>query len=41
MDQTRYLASVFGFDRDTVAVPAHGDDRILQIGTERTVDQRR
>ena len=34
VDQTGYLASVFGFDRDTVAVPAHCDDRILQIGAE-------
>ena len=33
------LTAVLGFDRNTIAVPAHGDDRILQIGAQRTVHQ--
>ena len=39
MDHAVYLTSVFGFDRNTVAVAAHRDDRILQIAAEGSVDQ--
>ena len=34
-----YLAAVFGFDRETVTVATHGDDGILQIGAQGSVDQ--
>ena len=39
VDQTAYLSAVFCFDRDTVTVAAHGDDRILQTGAQRSVYQ--
>ena len=39
MDHSIHLVSVFGLDRDTVTVSAHGDDRILQIGAQRSVDK--
>ena len=38
MDQSRDLASVFCLYRNTVAVSAHGYDRILQISAQGTVD---
>ena len=38
MDHTRYLAFVFGFDRDTVAAVSHGDHSVLQICSCGAVD---
>ena len=39
MDEPLHLPSVFRFYGNAVAVAAHGYDRILQIGPERTVYQ--
>ena len=37
MDHTGNLTSVFSLDRDTVTVSAHGNDRVLKVGTKRAI----
>ena len=39
MDKSLDLSAVFCFDRQTVAVSSHGDDRILEISPQRSVHQ--
>ena len=39
MDHPVDLTAIFGFDWNTITVSSHGDDRILQIGAQRTIHQ--
>ena len=38
MNHAGHLRSVFGFDRNTVAVTTHGNNSVLQISAEWTID---